>query len=80
MIVNKKFRSDDMIHEKLRENRQKKDMSITDVAKLLGVSKMSISNYERGLRLPSIEKLYKLMMLYDLTQEDIIEWLKEISK
>ena len=69
-----------MIYEKLRENRQRRDMTIPEMAKLLNLSAMTISNYERGQRVPSIDKLYRIMIAYDLTTDDIIEWLKELSK
>ena len=59
------------VGERLRRSREQKRWSQLDVAKKTGISNMSISNYERGEREPSLEILTQLARLYEVS----IDWL-----
>ena len=51
--------------------RKKKGLSITDLANKVGISKQSISLYERSLRTPSISNAMKLSLELGIDFEDI---------
>ena len=59
------------VGERLRRSREQKRWSQLDAAKKTGISNMSISNYERGEREPSLEILAQLARLYEVS----IDWL-----
>ena len=59
------------VGDRLRRSREQKRWSQLDVAAKTGVSNMSISNYERGEREPSLEILTQLARLYEVS----IDWL-----
>jgi len=50
----------------LLEQRIKKGMSQEEVAKAIGVSQRSYSNYENGTRNPKIDKIIKLAKLLEI--------------
>lgn len=47
--------------------RKEKHMTQRDLAKMLAVSKVSISYYERGNRYPSVDKLVELADIFDVS-------------
>ena len=49
-----------MLNQRIREVRQARGMSQVELARLLGVTKQSISNWENDNIQPSIEMLVKL--------------------
>ena len=57
--------------DRLRRSREQKRWSQLDVAAKTGISNMSISNYEREEREPSLETLARLAELYAVS----IDWL-----
>ena len=58
--------------DRLKELRKSKSMSQEDLAKTVGVSKSSISCYEKGTRTPSIETLIDFMVLFGVTSDYLI--------
>lgn len=50
--------------QRLRQERKKADLTQEDVAKMLGVTKMTISQYETGKRNPDLETLKKLALIF----------------
>lgn len=58
--------------DRLKELRKSKNMSQEDLAKTVGVSKSSISCYEKGTRTPSIETLIDFMVLFGVTSDYLI--------
>ena len=54
---------------RLRELRRSKSWSQTDLGKKLGVSKVSISGYEKGTRVPSMEILLLIIKLFDVSAD-----------
>lgn len=58
--------------DRLRNLRKSKNMSQDDLAITVGVSKSSISCYEKGTRTPSIETLIDFMSLFGVTSDYLI--------
>ena len=57
---------------RLRDIREDKDLSQTDIAKLLKTSQQQYSKYELGIRSIPIEKLNKLADFYDTSVDYLI--------
>ena len=57
---------------KIKELRQKNNISQTELAKKLEVSQKSISNYEKGLSTPDIETLIKIADYFHTTIDNLV--------
>lgn len=57
---------------RLQELRDKHNFSQLDVARKLGIHKNTISGYETGARMPSVDVLIKLAKLYDTSVDFIL--------
>ncbi len=57
---------------RLRELRQRKKMTQTQVAKRLNLSKTAISGYENNTKTPSVEVLIQLSILYGVTTDYLL--------
>jgi len=64
---------------KLKEVRKKRQLQQKDLAKKLNSSQQLISQYERGERVPSLERLIELAKILDVSLDDLIEF-REIHK
>ena len=49
---------------RLKELRKSKCISQSELGKLIGVSKVSVSGYEKGTRVPSMDVLLKIIKLW----------------
>lgn len=49
---------------RLRELRKEKNMSQEDLGKILGVTKVSVSGYEKGTRTPSMDILVNMLDIF----------------
>ena len=56
----------------LRAARVNKGLSQKEAAELLGVSKDTIGNWEKGKTYPDVQQLKKIETLYDIKYHDII--------
>lgn len=56
----------------LKEIRQKANLTQNDIAKLVGTSQKSISNYEKGLTDPDIPTLIKLADYFHTTIDSLV--------
>lgn len=61
-----------MLHIRIRELRQARGMSQVELAKKLGVTKQSVSNWENDNILPSIEMLAKLSKCLSVTTDNLL--------
>lgn len=52
--------------QQLNECMKQTNMSHTDMAKLLGVSRPTITRYSNGLRMPTAYAMYKLRFIYPI--------------
>lgn len=56
----------------MRRYRQAKGLDCTELARLTGLTTMSISYYERGLRTPRIENVMKIASILGVTVSDLL--------
>ena len=59
---------------KIKEFRIRKGLSGSELARLVGVSRQSINNYETYLREPSLDILVKIAVALDCTVDDILDF------
>lgn len=57
---------------RLRQLRKEKRMSQEDLGKKLNVSKVSISGYETGNRIPSLDIFIKLLDIFDVSSDYLL--------
>ena len=58
--------------ERLKELRQEKNLSTIKLGKELQVSDSTITRWENGLRVPSIEHLYNIAKYFNVTSDYLI--------
>ena len=58
---------------KIKEERQKHNMSQQQLGDKLHISRQSVSKWERGESYPSIELLIKLSELFDITLDELVK-------
>lgn len=58
--------------ERLRELREKRGVRQSDVADVIGVSPVMIVNYEKGTKLPQVEKLKSIAEYFGVTVDYLI--------
>ncbi len=61
-----------MLNQKIRELRQARNMSQVELAKRLGVTKQSVSNWENDNIQPSIEMLVKLARIFSVSTDYLL--------
>ena len=57
---------------RLRQLRKNSKMSQADLGKLLGVTKVSVSGYENGTRVPSLEILIMILNVFNISADYIL--------
>lgn len=58
--------------DRLRELREKRNLSQAQVAKTVGVTRSTISSYENNIAMPSADVIIKLTLLYHTTSDYIL--------
>ena len=61
-----------MLNQRIRMLRQARSMSQVELARLLGVTKQSISNWENDNIQPSIEMLKKLAAVFSVSTDQLL--------
>ncbi len=61
-----------MITKGIKRCREQAKMTQAELAIMLGVTEMTISNYERGEREPSIDNLKKMADIFGVTVDELI--------
>lgn len=61
-----------IIGERLKEARNKKGLTQSQLGELLGVSKVSICGYEKGTRTPTMDKFLLLIQILDLDVQYVL--------
>ncbi len=62
-----------MLGEKIKEYRESKNMTQSEVAEILGVKPATISKYEAGTLEPNIKSLKKLAALFEVSIDELIK-------
>ena len=62
-----------MLSEKLRSARLAKELTQTEVAKQLYVTRQTISRWEQGKTLPNIYAIQELSRIYDISLNDLVK-------
>lgn len=62
-----------MIGEKIKELRIKKDMTQSELGKIIGVSSSTIGMYEQNRRQPDISTLIKIADYYNVTTDFLLD-------
>ncbi len=57
---------------RLRELRLEKGLRLKDVAEAMGVTLRTISNYEAGIREPSLDMLIKLCKFFEVSSDYLL--------
>ena len=66
------------MNNRIEEIRKEKGINQDELAKILGVSRQTISSLERGRYNPSITLAYKIAKLFELNIEDVFIFDDEI--
>ncbi len=61
-----------MLSQRIRQLRMAQNISQVELAKRLGISKQSVSNWENDNILPSIEMLLKLSDVFHTSTDDLL--------
>lgn len=61
-----------MFKDRIRQLRLEHDMSQTDLAKVLQVTRQSISKYENGTAEPSFDKLAEMVAFFEISYDDLL--------
>ena len=61
-----------MLGNKIRENREKIGINQVELAKLMGVSKQTVSNWENDNRIPPTQTLDKLADIFGVTTDSLL--------
>ena len=64
----------------LKEKRKETNLDVDGMAKRLGVSSIAIYQYESGKRFPHATQLIKFAEAYQLSDQELIQWLKYINE
>ena len=57
---------------RLKELRKDNNMSQSELGKLIGVSKVSVSGYENGTRIPSMQILISILNVFNVSADFIL--------
>lgn len=61
------------VSNRIRERRERMNMTQEDIATRIGVSRVMVSYFESGLRKPDIETALRLARVLECTTDDLFE-------
>ena len=61
-----------IIGERIKEARKNKNMTQQELGEKLGVSKVSVCGYEKGVRIPTIENFTQLLDVLDVSSDYLL--------
>ena len=64
----------------LKDKRQRLSLTTAEMAEIVGVSEATISYYENYKRFPLLNKLTTIQEAYRLSDEELLEYIKECNK
>lgn len=62
----------DLLERVLRERREKKGLSVRDVARAAGVAPMTVTNFEKGAYRIQLDKLLAILAVLDLSPTEVL--------
>ena len=63
----------DAVGPRLKQLRQRRDITLSDLALETGISTSTLSRLESGLRRPTLEQLLPLARAYDVTLDELVD-------
>ena len=63
----------DAVGPRLKQLRQRRDITLSDLAEETGISTSTLSRLESGLRRPTLEQLLPLARAYDVTLDELVD-------
>ena len=63
----------------LKEKREQLSLTLDEMAEIVGVSEATISYYENYKRFPLLNKLTTIQEAYRLSDEELLEYIKECN-
>ena len=63
----------------LKDKRQRLSLTTSEIAEIVGVSEATISYYENYKRFPLLNKLTTIQEDYKLSDEELLEYIKECN-
>ena len=63
----------DAVGPRLKQLRQRRDITLTDLAEETGISTSTLSRLEAGLRRPTLEQLLPLARAYGVTLDELVD-------
>ena len=63
----------------LKDKRQRLSLTTSEIAEIVGVSEATISYYENYKRFPLVNKLTTIQEAYKLSDEELLEYIKECN-
>ena len=63
----------------LKDKRQRLSLTTAEMAEIVGVSEATISYYENYKRFPLLNKLTAIQEAYRLSDEELLEYIKECN-
>ncbi len=63
------MKHDTGIPARLRQLRRERDMTQSDLAKLCGVTRTTVTNWESGLRLPGLDSVTAICRYFDISPD-----------
>jgi transcriptional regulator with XRE-family HTH domain len=63
----------DAVGPRLKQLRQRRDITLNDLAELTGISTSTLSRLEAGLRRPTLEQLLPLARAYGVTLDELVD-------
>jgi transcriptional regulator with XRE-family HTH domain len=63
----------DAVGPRLKQLRQRRDITLSDLAEQTGISISTLSRLEAGLRLPTLEQLLPLARAYGVTLDELVD-------
>ena len=63
----------------LKDKRQRLSLTTAEMAEIVGVSEATISYYENYKRFPLLNKLTTIQEAYRLSDEELLEYIKECN-
>lgn len=66
------YRGDSMIDERIKSLREKRDLTQSDLARKLGITRSSVNAWEMGISVPSTQYLVELATIFGVSTDFLL--------